>query len=166
MELPDPRWNQRRIAQIHYLDELYNYKMIDSSIIFSTLYSLLMFGVALDPLTQFSPLDPPESVMLDTCDWFFDRGSTKKKLDIFIQYFLRYFFWKKELFFLSDKDFPLGMEHSVRDVIEQLRPRLKFPTTLEECLVAVEKIEREAAEKLEQMGLNNGGLGMLRNFPS
>ena len=102
------------------------------------------------------------SVMLDTCGCFFDRGSTKKKLDIFIQYFLRYFFWKKELFFLSDKDFPLGMEHSVRDVIEQLRPRLKFPTTLEECLVAVEKIEREAAEKLEQMGLNNGGLGMFR----
>ena len=56
------------------------------------------------------------------------------------------------------------MEHSVRDVIEQLRPRLKFPTTLEECLVAVEKIEREAAEKLEQMGLNNGGLGMFRVF--
>ena len=104
------------------------------------------------------------SVMLDTCGCFFDRGSTKKKLDIFIQYFLRYFFWKKELFFLSDKDFPLGMEHSVRDVIEQLRPRLKFPTTLEECLVAVEKIEREAAEKLEQMGLNNGGLGMFRVF--
>ena len=101
--------------------------------------------------------------MLDTCGCFFDRGSTKKKLDIFIQYFLRYFFWKKELFFLSDKDFPLGMEHSVRDVIEQLRPRLKFPTTLEECLVAVEKIEREAAEKLEQMGLNNGGLGMSRD---
>ena len=64
---------------------------------------------------------------------------------------------------MSDKDFPLGMEHSVRDVIEQLRPRLKFPTTLEECLVAVEKIEREAAEKLEQMGLSNGGLGMFRN---
>ena len=54
MEFPDPRWNQRRIAQIRYLGELYNYKMIDSSIIFSTLYSLLMFGVAVDPLTQFS----------------------------------------------------------------------------------------------------------------
>ena len=164
MEFPDPRWNQRRIAQIRYLGELYNYKMIDSSIIFSTLYSLLMFGVALDPLTQFSPLDPPESVMLDTCGCFFDRGSTKKKLDIFIQYFLRYFFWKKELFFLSDKDFPLGMEHSVRDVIEQLRPRLKFPTTLEECLVAVEKIEREATEKQEQMELNNGRLGKFMHF--
>ena len=63
MEFPDPRWNQRRIAQIRYLGELYNYKMIDSSIIFSTLYSLLMFGVALDPLTQFSPLDPPENLV-------------------------------------------------------------------------------------------------------
>ena len=41
------------------------------------------------------------------------------------------------------------------------RPKLKFPSTLEECLVAVDKIEKEAVEKLEQMGLNNnGGLGL------
>ena len=62
---------------------------------------------------------------------------------------------------MADQDFPLGMDHLVRDAIEQLRPKLKFPSTLEECLVAVDKIEKEAVEKLEQMGLNNnGGLGM------
>ena len=101
------------------------------------------------------------TVLLDTCGCFFDRGSSRKKLDMFIQYFLRYFFWKKECYFLADQDFPLGMDHLVRDAIEQLRPKLKFPSTLEECLVAVDKIEKEAVEKLEQMGLNNnGGLGM------
>lgn len=66
---------------------------------------------------------------------------------------------------MADQDFPLGMDHLVRDAIEQLRPKLKFPSTLEECLVAVDKIEKEAVEKLEQMGLNNnGGLGMSFTF--
>ena len=69
--------------------------------------------------------------------------------------------WKKEAYFLADQDFPLGMDHLVRDAVEQLRPKLKFPSTLEECLVSVDKIEKEAVEKLEQMGLNNDGLGKL-----
>ena len=51
MECPDPRLNQRRFAQVRYLGELYNYKMIDSSVIFSTLYSLITFAVPQDPLT-------------------------------------------------------------------------------------------------------------------
>ena len=45
LEVPDPRLNQRRIAQIRYLGELYNYHMINSGVIFSTLYSLISFGV-------------------------------------------------------------------------------------------------------------------------
>ena len=51
MEVPDPRLNQRRFAQVRYLGELYNYKMIDSNVIFSTLYSLITFAVPADPLT-------------------------------------------------------------------------------------------------------------------
>ena len=163
LEVPDPRLNQRRIAQIRYLGELYNYHMINSGVIFSTLYSLITFGVSADPLSQFSPLDTPEnlirlrlvSVLLDTCGCFFDRGSSKKKLDAFLQYFLRYFFWKKELYFLAGQEFPLGMDHLVRDTIESLRPKLKMPVTLEECLAQVEKIEIEAMQKLESMGINN-----------
>ena len=116
-----------------------------------------------DPLSQISPLDMPEnlirlrlvSVLLDTCGCFFDRGSSKKKLDAFLQYFLRYFFWKKELYFLAGQEFPLGMDHLVRDTIESLRPKLKLPVTLEECLAQVEKIESEALMKLESLGINN-----------
>ena len=51
MEVPDPRLNQRRFAQVRYLGELYNYKMIDSNVIFATLYSLITFAVPPDPLT-------------------------------------------------------------------------------------------------------------------
>ena len=169
MAYPDPRLNQRRFAQVRYLGELYNFKMTNSNVIFSTLYSLITFGVPPDPLQQYSQLDPPENlirlriicVLLDTCGCFFDRGMSKKKLDIFLQYFLRYFFWKREMYFLAGQDFPLGMEHAVKDSIEQLRPRLKLPNTLEECLVSVDKIEREALEKIEQLGLNKGGLRKL-----
>ena len=168
MECPDPRFNQRRIAQVRYLGELYNYRMIDSAVIFSTLFSFITFGVPPDPLVTFSPLDPPENLirlrltatLLDTCGCFFDRGSSKRKLDVFIQYYLRYWLWKRELYFLHQQDFPLGMDHLVRDSVESLRPKLKIPVTLEECLSAVEKIESEAMEKLEQMGINNEGSGL------
>ena len=36
--------NQRRIAVAKYLGELYNYRMIDSPLIFDTLYSIVTFG--------------------------------------------------------------------------------------------------------------------------
>ena len=103
--------------------------------------------------------------MLDTCGCFFDRGSAKRKLDVFIQYYLRYWFWKRELYFLHDQEFPLGMDHLVRDSIESLRPKLKIPVTLEECLAAVEKIETEAIQRLESMGINNQELGLKFTFP-
>lgn len=124
---------------VKYLAELYNYRMIGSSIIFKTLYSLIFFGVIYDgnlsfiakknkaknkknesrtytfgleinesyfvvvvvnqvneaiAANEFS-LDPIDNflrirlvcVILDTCGQYFDRGSTKKKLDCFILYF-------------------------------------------------------------------------------
>ncbi|KAF3937458.1 hypothetical protein ABW19_dt0209589 [Dactylella cylindrospora] len=46
LEENDYRMNQRRIATIKYLGELYNYKMIDSPVIFDTLYLILTFGYA------------------------------------------------------------------------------------------------------------------------
>ena len=67
--------------------------MVSSEVIFTTLYLLITLGVAPDPLTMVSPLDSPENlirlrlacVMLETCGCFFDKGSPKKKLDIYLQ---------------------------------------------------------------------------------
>ena len=134
MEFPDPRLNQRRIAQVRYVGELYNYRMIDSNVIFNTLYSFISFGVAPDPLAAVSPLDPPENlirlrlvtILLETCGCFFDRGSSKKKLDCFLQYFMRYWFWKKELYALHDQDFPLGMDHVGEDLNFYLVKNVNF----------------------------------------
>lgn len=44
LEQNDFKYNQRRIAEVKYLGELYNYRMIDHPIIFDTLYRIMTFG--------------------------------------------------------------------------------------------------------------------------
>ena len=45
-----------------FLGEMYNYRLADSSLIFKVLYSLITFGVSLDPDLP-SPLDPPNHMI-------------------------------------------------------------------------------------------------------
>ena len=89
--------NQRRLATIKYLGELYIYRLIGSGIIFDTLWSIVTFGhpegrpMPQQPL----PIDMPDDffrirlvcVVLDTCGMCFDRGTQKKKLDSFLTFF-------------------------------------------------------------------------------
>lgn len=44
LEDNDFKFNQRRIAEVKYLGEFYVYRMVDSSIIFDTLFKLCTFG--------------------------------------------------------------------------------------------------------------------------
>lgn len=44
LEQNDFKINQRRLAEIKYLGELYNYKTVDSPVIFDTLYRIVTFG--------------------------------------------------------------------------------------------------------------------------
>lgn len=44
LELNDFKFNQRRLAEVKYLGELYNYKMVDSPVIFDTMYRIVTFG--------------------------------------------------------------------------------------------------------------------------
>nr|KAG5696425.1 hypothetical protein BaRGS_020962 [Batillaria attramentaria] len=48
MEINHPKYNQRRVSCVKYLGELYNYRMVESTVIFRILYSLITFGVSLD----------------------------------------------------------------------------------------------------------------------
>jgi regulator of nonsense transcripts 2 len=89
--------NQRRLATVKYLGELYIYRLLSSSIMFDTLWSLVTFGHPDGrPLPgQYVSLDMPDDffrirlvcVLLDTCGMCFDRGTTKKKLDNFLVFF-------------------------------------------------------------------------------
>ena len=44
LEIPDFKFNQRRIAEVKYLGELYLYKCVDSQVVFDTLYKIVSFG--------------------------------------------------------------------------------------------------------------------------
>lgn len=102
MEINKPKYNQRRVSSVKFLGELYNYRMVESALIFNVLYSFITFGVVYDN-TRPSPYDPPDHlfrirlvcVLLETCGQYFDRGSSKKRLDCFIPYFQRYIWTKK-----------------------------------------------------------------------
>ncbi|EEB97625.1 hypothetical protein MPER_03021, partial [Moniliophthora perniciosa FA553] len=99
--------NQRRVATIKYLGELYIYRLLSSGIVFDTLWSLVTFGhrkrnlryrhaltecapqrMAVLCLNKVCTLDMPDEffrvrlvcALLDTCGMCFDRGTQKKRL--------------------------------------------------------------------------------------
>lgn len=48
LQVNHPKYNQRRVSCVKYLGELYNYRMVESAVIFKTLYSFITFGISLD----------------------------------------------------------------------------------------------------------------------
>ena len=66
MQINHPRYNQRRVSCIKYLGELYNYRMVESTVIFRVLYSLITFGVSLDGRSVGAVSDcfPPSCVVV------------------------------------------------------------------------------------------------------
>lgn len=124
MEINLPKFNQRRIAMVKYLGELYNYRMVESNDVFRALYLLITFGVSMDH-SQPSSLDPPEHLfrirlvctLLETCGQYFNGGSSKKKLDYFLIFFQNYYWYKRsDPYWNADKSFPVGIDYMYRYV--------------------------------------------------
>ncbi|KAL4658453.1 regulator of nonsense transcripts 2 isoform X1 [Arapaima gigas] len=170
MEVNQPKFNQRRISSAKFLGELYNYRMVESAVIFRTLFSFISFGV--NPDGSSSPLDPPEHLfrirlvctLLDTCGQYFDRGSSKRKLDCFLIYFQRYIWWKKSLdVWTKEHPFPIDIDYMISDTLELLRPKARLCGSLEEAVQQVTELEREVLVKLgvavEKDGRASGALG-------
>ena len=138
LEQNDFKFNQRRIAEVKYLGELYNYKMIDSSIIFDTLYRIVAFGYEGGTPTpeSLNPFDPADDyfrirlvcTVLDTCGMCFDRGSSRKKLDFFLAFFQYYVTLKDQI--------PMEIDFLVRDSFATIRPQRKLLTDLEDSAKA------------------------------
>jgi regulator of nonsense transcripts 2 len=108
LEENDFKLHQRQVMNIKFLGELYNYCMVESQIIFDTLYTLILLGheqpspsslssssssslssalaAAAGLWTVPSTVDPVTDcfrvrlvcTLLDTCGQYFDRGSSKK----------------------------------------------------------------------------------------
>ncbi|XP_076469583.1 regulator of nonsense transcripts 2-like isoform X2 [Babylonia areolata] len=156
MEVNHPRYNQRRVSCIKYLGELYNYRMVESAVIFRVLYSLITFGVSLDEVAP-HPLDPPEHlfrlrlvcVLLDTCGQYFDKGSSKKKLDCFLVYFQRYYWFKRSLpAWSNDRPFPIDIMNMMRDTMDAIRPKMMMCASWQDALAAVTALEEEYKAKI------------------
>uniref|UniRef100_A0A453P4S6 MIF4G domain-containing protein n=1 Tax=Aegilops tauschii subsp. strangulata TaxID=200361 RepID=A0A453P4S6_AEGTS len=114
LELNDYAMQQRRLAHMRFLGELYSYKHIDSSVVFETLYLIIMFGHG---TYEQDVLDPPEDcfrirliiTLLQTCGHYFTRGSSKRKLDKFLLHFQRYIIMKGPL--------PLDIEFDIQEIV-------------------------------------------------
>ncbi|CAA2971180.1 regulator of nonsense transcripts UPF2 [Olea europaea subsp. europaea] len=138
LELNDYGMQQQRIAHMRFLGELYNYELVDSSVIFDTLYLILVFshGTAEQDI-----LDPPEDcfrirmvvTLLETCGHYFDRGSSKRKLDRFLVHFQRYI--------LSKGALPLDIEFDLQDLFAELRPNMIRYLSIEEVNAALIELE-------------------------
>ncbi|KAI9825997.1 MAG: hypothetical protein M1819_007452 [Sarea resinae] len=136
LEQNDFKFNQKRIAEVKYLGELYNYKVIDSPVIFDTLYRIVTFGhEGGTPIPgRFNPLDMPDDffrirlvcTILDTCGVCFDRGAAKKKLDFFLTFFQKYYLFTKDTL-------PMDIDFIIQDTYGLTRPQWKMATDLEEA---------------------------------
>jgi regulator of nonsense transcripts 2 len=170
LEQNDFKFNQRRVAEVKYLGELYNYKMVDSTVIFDTLYRIVTFGheggtPQPEAYTQF---DPPDDffrirlvcTILDTCGICFDRGSSRKKLDFFLTFFQYYMLTKDSL--------PMEIDFLAQDTFSLVRPNWKLVTELSEAAKlfaeavsanyksqGAEKTS-EQAEEIEESGSDDG----------
>lgn len=135
LEQNDFKFNQRRLAEVKYLGELYNYKMVDSPVIFDTLYRIVTFGHpgGTPNPDRFNPLDLPDDyfrirlvcTVLDTCGVCFDRGPARKKLDFFLTFFQYYIRTKATL--------PMDIDFMIQDTFASTRPLLKLAADLEEA---------------------------------
>ena len=165
MEMNEVRFNQRRISVVRYLGELYNYRLLDTGVVFKVLYSLISFGVSLDPEVP-SPLDPPGGelrlrlvcVLLDTCGRYFSSGSAKRQLDHYIVYLQRYFWARKATAAAAvaaedpaAEPFPVRLEYMYRDTLTALRPRATLYEDREAAVAAADKLDGELCRRLAEL---------------
>jgi regulator of nonsense transcripts 2 len=130
---------QRLLSLVKLLGELYNDLVVDSPIIFDMLYTFISagndrVGLMPDPPTDFSRVRLV-CALLDTCGHYFDRGTTKKKLDVFMAHFQRYLLGKHPM--------PMDVDFLVSDMLEAVAPQLKRVDTIEAAEEYVAKLEGE-----------------------
>lgn len=167
MEDPHPRYNQRRIATVRYLGELYNYKLLDSRDVFTVLYSFITFGVTNDH-NNISPLDPPDNVfrirlvcaLLETCGAYFNSGSSKKRLDYFLIFFQNYYWFKySDPHWSDDNMFPIYVNYIYQECLTTLRPKLTLFTNWQQCKDAIEELRQTLYPELGEEDNDNEDQG-------
>ncbi|KAJ2953841.1 hypothetical protein O0L34_g1471 [Tuta absoluta] len=158
MEESHPRYNQRRIATVRYLGELYNYKLLDSRDVFNVLYSFITFGVT-NEHANISHLDPPDNVfrirlvcaLLETCGAYFNSGSSKKRLDYFLVFFQNYYWFKySDPVWTEENKFPIYVKYIYQECLTTLRPKLSMFTSWQQCKDAIEELRQTLYPELDE----------------
>ncbi|ODN80903.1 hypothetical protein L202_03029 [Cryptococcus amylolentus CBS 6039] len=155
------KFNQRRIATMKYLGELYMYRVISSSVVFDVLWSLLSFGHA-DPTPypgRESPVDAVDDffrvrlacTLLDTCGVCFEKGSQGRKLEQYLVMLQLYVTCKAEL--------PMDVDFMLSDTLEALRPKAPRLRTFTEAATAVDELLATSEDfGVEEDGSDDEGL--------
>ncbi|KAK0597110.1 hypothetical protein LWI29_021903 [Acer saccharum] len=125
---------ETKIRNIRFIGELCKFKIASAGLIFTCLKQ--------------DVLDPQEDcfhmrmviTLLETCGHYFDRGSSKRKLDRFLIHFQRYI--------LSKGVLPLDVEFDLQDLFTDLRHNMTRYSSIEEvnaALIDLEEHERNVS---------------------
>ncbi|KAF9881371.1 MIF4G domain-containing protein [Colletotrichum karsti] len=134
LEQNDFKFYQRRISEVKYIGELYNYRMVEHPVIFDAMYKIMTFGHGGVPVHgRLNPFDLPDdffrirliATILETCGMYFAKGVAGKKLDYFLSFFQYYIYTKQPL--------PMDIEFIVQDTFALTRPQWKLASNLEEA---------------------------------
>ncbi|KAK1729077.1 MIF4G domain-containing protein [Colletotrichum acutatum] len=134
LEQNDFKFYQRRISEVKYIGELYNYRMVEHPVVFDTMYKIMTFGHGGPPIPgRLNHFDLPDdffrirliATILETCGMYFAKGAAGKKLDYFLSFFQYYIYTKQSL--------PMDIEFIVQDTFALTRPQWKLATNLEEA---------------------------------
>ncbi|KAJ1976817.1 mRNA decay protein [Dimargaris verticillata] len=122
--------NQRRVAQVRYLGELYARRVVSAGLVFETLYTILTFGyTTMRPHpARVSPFDLPHDyfrvrlccVLLDSCGLYLNRGRNQTKLAAFLAYF--------QLYLLAKDAPPIEVKFLLEDTFDRVCPGFQFGT--------------------------------------
>ncbi|KAF2429401.1 ARM repeat-containing protein [Tothia fuscella] len=135
LENNDFIFNQRRMAEVKYLAELYLESLVDSPLIFDMLYRLITYGheSGIPKPDVIVSIDLPDDyfrirlvcILLETCGTVWNKGPAKKKLEFFLAFFQYY---------VQTKDPPpLDTVFLIQDTLRDIAPQWNWLDTLEEA---------------------------------
>ncbi|XP_046666616.1 regulator of nonsense transcripts 2-like [Homalodisca vitripennis] len=141
MEVNKASMNQRRVAMIKYLGELYNYRLLDTADILRVLYSMLSFEMVQEQ-SKVVCVDPPTSIirlhlillLLNTCAFPLSNQEIYNKLKYFCTYFQHYYWMKRSSpMWSEERPFPTDLIYRFEDVIFSICSEFTLAKDLEEA---------------------------------
>lgn len=155
LEQNNYKHNQRRLAMIKFLGELWIYHMIETDTIFDILYTLVTFGhdQGKPRPDELCPLDAPHDyfrirlicTLLDTCGTCLKEDS---RLNIFLVLFQVYIKTKFQP--------PTDILFLIQDIFEIFQPNKKLFNTYEEACIELDRLVLEDRKKNEPKVIYDG----------